>query len=384
MVSPSTSRPVPRSVLRSAVTALLVGAAVVAAPLQAQAQALRSGTEAEWRTPRITGVDVEQVSQLTPGTSLVFTVYGSPGLRGRISIDGAARTAPLEEEGSGRYRAWYTIGTADRVSPNSRVTANLQDGARVATATLGENLVSGYQPLGAAAQGAAAASGAPMIERFDVQQRGSERDGAQLVFFVKGTPGAQASVRMRNGPQRRLTLNETRVPGEYTGTLALPRNTLIDARQPVTAVLRLGDRTVSTALSPALEARQWPAWTVAAASCADCGTVLSIRPVDVRGEGSYVGPIAGGVLGAVLGNQVGGGSGRKAATAVGAIGGAVLGREIERRRGSSTHYDVAVRMQDGTERTISVPERGDLRVGDPVKVSAENAITLDTSKRRAG
>ena len=267
------------------------------------------------------------------------------------------------------------------------MTANLQDGARVATATLGENLVSGYQPFGAdaqGAQGATAAAGAPMIERFDVQHRGNERDGAQLLFFVKGTPGAQASVRMRNGPQRRLTLTETRVPGEYTGTLMLPRNARIDAGQPVTAVLRVGDRTVTAPLNPALDARQWPSWTVAAASCADCGTVLSIRPVDVRGEGSYVGPIAGGVLGAVLGNQVGGGSGRKAATAVGAIGGAVLGREIERRRGSSTHYDVVVRMEDGTERTISVPQSGELRVGDPVKVSAENAITLDTTRRRAG
>ena len=116
----------------------------------------------------------------------------------------------------------------------------------------------------------------------------------------------------------------------------------------------------------------------------DCGIVQSIRPVEVRGDGSYVGPIAGGVLGAVLGNQVGKGDGRKAATAVGAIGGAVLGREIERRRGSSTHYDVVVRMEDGTERTISVPQSGELRVGDPVKVSAENAITLDTTRRRAG
>ncbi len=386
MFSTSALRPGARSALCKASAAVILGTALMAGapPAWAQSQNGRGAAAAEWRTPRITGLDVEQVAQLTPGTPLVFTLYGSPGLRGRISIEGATRTAPLEEDSAGRYRAWYTIGNADRISPASRVTANLQDGTRVATATLGENLVSGYQPVGTAVPGATAAAAAPAIEQFDVRQQGSERDGLQLVFFVKGTPGAQASVRLRNGRQQRLSLTETAVPGEYTGTLALPRNTRIDARQPVTAVLRMGDRTVTAALNPALDARQWPAWTVAAAGCADCAVVQSIRSVDVRGDGSYVGSIAGGVLGAVLGNQVGKGDGRKAATAVGAIGGAVLGREVERRRGSSTHFDVVVRMEDGAERTISVPQSGDLRVGDPVKVSAENTITLDTTRRRAG
>jgi hypothetical protein len=39
-------------------------------------------------------------------------------------------------------------------------------------------------------------------------------------------------------------------------------------------------------------------------------------------------------------------------------------------------------MDTGVERTISVPERGDLRVGDPVRINSENVIALDTNRRR--
>jgi outer membrane lipoprotein SlyB len=90
-----------------------------------------------------------------------------------------------------------------------------------------------------------------------------------------------------------------------------------------------------------------------AAICADCGIVEAVRPVTRKGEGSGVGAVAGGVVGAVVGNQVGGGNGRKAMTVLGAIGGGLAGHEIEKRAKSETVYEVKVRMEDGSLRTIT-------------------------------
>ena len=89
------------------------------------------------------------------------------------------------------------------------------------------------------------------------------------------------------------------------------------------------------------------------AVCADCGIVEAVRPVTRKGEGSGVGAVAGGVVGAVLGNQVGGGNGRKAMTVLGAVGGGMAGHEIEKRAKSETVYEVKVRMEDGSLRTIT-------------------------------
>jgi outer membrane lipoprotein SlyB len=366
--------------LRPTLHALLLAACLtsagIALPPTAAAQNQRAQAEADWRTPRITGFDVEPVRQIVPGTELAFSVWGSPGLAGRLSIDGAARSTPLEEVASGHYRAWYTVGSADNITPASRATANLRDGTRVATAVLDEALVAGSAPAQPAAAGAA-----PVIERFEARVGPEQRTGQELAFMLRGTPGGQASVRLR-GPQRRVMLQEGSVPGEYSGSVTLRATDKLDPGEPVMARLRVGERSVTAPLTPPLAATSVAKARVAAV-CVDCATVVSIRPVEVRGDGSYVGPLAGGVLGAVVGNQVGDGSGRSAATVAGAIGGALLGREIERRRNKrTTHYDIVVRMDDGSERTISVPDTGGLRVGDPVNVGPKNQIALDTSRPR--
>ncbi len=95
-----------------------------------------------------------------------------------------------------------------------------------------------------------------------------------------------------------------------------------------------------------------PSRVAAAPACATCGTIESVRPVTRKGDASGVGAVAGGVVGAVLGNQVGGGSGRTAATVVGAIGGGFAGNEIEKRTNSTTVYEVRVKMDDGSVRTL--------------------------------
>jgi outer membrane lipoprotein SlyB len=103
-------------------------------------------------------------------------------------------------------------------------------------------------------------------------------------------------------------------------------------------------------------APQQVAQAPARAICTTCGTVMSVQPVTIKGEGSGVGVIGGAVAGGLLGNQVGGGNGKKAMTVVGAIGGALAGNEVEKRVRSSTVYDVQVRMEDGSVRTVRQAE----------------------------
>ncbi|MDN8614717.1 glycine zipper 2TM domain-containing protein [Variovorax ginsengisoli] len=86
--------------------------------------------------------------------------------------------------------------------------------------------------------------------------------------------------------------------------------------------------------------------------CATCGHVESVHPVQRQVPATGVGAVAGGVLGGVLGNQIGHGNGRTAATVIGAVGGGFAGNEVEKRYHTATVYEVGVRMQDGSLRTV--------------------------------
>lgn len=105
-----------------------------------------------------------------------------------------------------------------------------------------------------------------------------------------------------------------------------------------------------------------------AASCPDCGTVISITPVAVAGKASGIGAVGGAILGGVVGHQFGGGHGKDAMTAVGAIGGALAGNEVEKSQRQTTRYDVGVRLENGSERTFSFNTQPDVQVGDHIKV----------------
>ena len=91
-----------------------------------------------------------------------------------------------------------------------------------------------------------------------------------------------------------------------------------------------------------------------ASVCATCGSVESVTAVERPGKPSAisVGSVAGGVIGAALGNQVGRGNGRTLATVLGAVGGGFAGHAIEGQVRKETVYQVGVRMEDGSRRTI--------------------------------
>ena len=86
--------------------------------------------------------------------------------------------------------------------------------------------------------------------------------------------------------------------------------------------------------------------------CAVCGHVETVRAVQRTQRPSGVGAVAGGVVGGLVGNQIGHGGGRTAATVLGAVGGGFAGNEIEKRTHTVTVYEVGVRMDNGTLRTV--------------------------------
>lgn len=106
--------------------------------------------------------------------------------------------------------------------------------------------------------------------------------------------------------------------------------------------------------------------------CNSCGVVRSITAVAEQGQGTGVGGAIGAIVGGLAGNQVGGGSGKKIATVAGAIGGAVLGNNIEKNRNSTTYYEVVIDMESGQQQVINVPDASGISTGSQVSVQGGN------------
>jgi len=91
---------------------------------------------------------------------------------------------------------------------------------------------------------------------------------------------------------------------------------------------------------------------VAAAVCRECGVVESVTEVKVQGQTNGVGALAGGATGALVGNRIAGGNNRTLGGIVGAVGGGLIGNAIEKHHRQGIAYDVNVRMEDGSLRTV--------------------------------
>ncbi|GMU71918.1 MAG: glycine zipper 2TM domain-containing protein [Burkholderiales bacterium] len=114
----------------------------------------------------------------------------------------------------------------------------------------------------------------------------------------------------------------------------------------------------------------------AAATCADCGVVTSLRYVEEKGQASGVGAVAGGVVGGVVGHQFGSGRGNTAMTIAGAGAGAYAGHQIEKNKNKKVYWAVTVKMDDGTVRKLTYSQRPPANEGERVKL-------LDGGKRMA-
>lgn len=186
-----------------------------------------------------------------------------------------------------------------------------------------------------------------LVHRAGEEARAQQADPlAELAPPGAGLAGpGDPDVRLRPGPDRppidppltgdRLTAEEgSRLPAGRSG-----------------GTVRNAATTTGTSSAPP-SADEATTRTAAATRCATCGTVESVRAVQVAGQGTGLGAVAGGVVGGVVGNQFGKGSGNTAMTVLGAVGGGYAGHQIEKRARSQTVYQVRVRMADGSLRTV--------------------------------
>jgi outer membrane lipoprotein SlyB len=114
------------------------------------------------------------------------------------------------------------------------------------------------------------------------------------------------------------------------------------------------------------------------AAYAHYGTVRSIDLVSARQSTSGGGAIAGLLIGAVIGRQMGGThAARDAATAVGAVGGALVGNEIEKNNtGRRDAFRVTVDLEGGGSTTLLVPDAAGLAIGERVRVDGNRIQRL--------
>ncbi len=323
--------------------------------------------------PSIDGFDVEPVRQPQPGSELLFTLYGSPGGSAVVKIAGATGDLPLVETEAGVYEGTYTIRRRDRITANSAATANLRVGNRVATAILDEPVIG---VPGAKRPPPARTSGAPKIDRFDIDAPSRLAAGEELIIFVNGSPAAAASAKIP-GVKGKLLLTEVRT-GVYEGRYTIKNRDRISNEAAATATLRLNGQDTTLALGHAISARTGaqsssPARN-AVAACANCGVIEAINLVEVKGEGTYLGKIGGGIAGALLGSQIGQGRGTTVAEVAGAAGGYFAGNEIEKRMKATKHYEVLVRLENGGTQTVSYATQPALAVGARVRIESGTLV----------
>jgi outer membrane lipoprotein SlyB len=143
------------------------------------------------------------------------------------------------------------------------------------------------------------------------------------------------------------------------------------------SVLAVSALTACVAPQPIYQTSRYPyqpAYAAAPGPYVEYGRIANIEVVRSQSSGAPTsggGAVAGGLVGGVLGNQIGHGSGRAAATALGLVGGALLGNNIEARNNAPRVYEsyrVSVQTDNGGYRAFDVPSPGDLRVGDRVRI----------------
>ena len=313
--------------------------------------------------PIIEGFNVDEVRRLLPGIELNFEIFGTPGGLATLRIEGAQRNLMLTETEAGQYEGVYTITSRDKILARSPVTANLRVGNRVESLVLNESL-----QIGVGYHGTKMAPGPqPRISHFNVDPAIDLKGGNELYFSVYGTPGSQVDLAIQ-GVKGKVLMSEVK-SGEYASTYTIRNRDRIVRGSVVTATMRLGERVTTATLGKALQNADAPAPLDVNRICQNCGTVESVSLVEVKGEGGYLGAIGGGVVGAILGNQVGQGNGRTAAQIAGALGGAYAGRALEGKSRTTNHYEVVVRLHNGTAQTVSFATEPGFKVGDKVKIS---------------
>lgn len=191
--------------------------------------------------PQIKSFRVKPVEELTPGSELVFILEGTPKAKATVTIQDTARNIPMREVRAGYYEARYTIRSQDRITDNTAIRANLQQGTRGANARLDEPLIASESDNDSS-QGESLS-----IDQFTAQTVDNLDPGTELIFTLSGTPNANATYSIEgityDQPMREVS------EGSYEGRYVIRRQDAFPTSGvKVTASLKEGERVVRARL----------------------------------------------------------------------------------------------------------------------------------------
>ncbi len=82
------------------------------------------------------------------------------------------------------------------------------------------------------------------------------------------------------------------------------------------------------------------------------GTIQRMDVVKIEGEAGVAGSVGGGIVGGAIGSTLGGGSGTTVTTALGALGGALLGSAAEKKITTQSAYEFELLLENGKRMTV--------------------------------
>ncbi len=108
------------------------------------------------------------------------------------------------------------------------------------------------------------------------------------------------------------------------------------------------------------------------------GIVESVRPVQIEGTRSGIGPATGAVVGGIAGSTIGGGRGSAAAAVLGSVAGGVAGQAIEQGTTKRTGVEVTVKLNNGA--LVAIVQEADetFRAGDRVRILSDGRTSRVT------
>ena len=113
---------------------------------------------------------------------------------------------------------------------------------------------------------------------------------------------------------------------------------------------------------------QQPTYQVYNQPVARVGTIESIQQVDRQKYQPGTGAVTGALIGGGLGSIAGQGWGKAAAVIVGAVGGGIVGNEMQKNQ-TELIWEIGIRYDDGGYGTITQAQSPGLRIGDRVRVT---------------
>lgn len=108
------------------------------------------------------------------------------------------------------------------------------------------------------------------------------------------------------------------------------------------------------------------------------GIVESVRPVQIEGTRSGVGPAAGAVIGGIAGSGVGQGRGSSVAAVIGGVAGGIAGQAIEQGSTRRAGVEITVKLDNGELKAIVQEADETFRAGERVRILSDGRTSRVT------